>query len=150
MDEFRKSLAYIVVAFFAACIGLLVAVVDVAVVEGSKPPRVGFVPDREWEEEQNRETTHFCITFFSMTYAAGALIYRWRGDSEAAQTLHRWSSWHMLILHILGSGVLVFGGWLAWKRFAVIRPSLLVVVILVAMSAWDAVRNRKSQNPRET
>jgi hypothetical protein len=141
----KSPLTY-TVAFIAVCCGLLVAIVDAAVVEGRKPPRVGIVADRERQDEERRMAAHFSVTLFSVAYAAGALIYRWLGHRGAAQSLHRWSSWHMLPIHFI-SIVLLLEGWLAWKQFAVIRPSLVVVVVLMAVSALDAVRFRHGKLP---
>ena len=119
--------------------GGLTAAADLAVGLWSLPPQQrGLQGQRSAEEDQL--IFDACVTFYGIAYATGRLLYRWLGAKTEARELQHWSRWHMAILNIFGGGWLIASGWQALQQAMVVRPSLLVGALLLALSAYDGWR----------
>jgi hypothetical protein len=133
------------VAFCAVCLGGLVAAADLAVSLPSLPAQQR-IPGRKSPEEE-RLVFDACVTLYGIAYATGRLLYRWGGALADAELLRRWSRWHMVVLNAFGGGWLLTSGWVALKH-AVIRPSLVVGALLVALTTYDGWRGLQNLRGR--
>jgi hypothetical protein len=77
-----------------------------------------------------------CVTFYGVVYTSGRLVHRGLGAHGEAKTLRRRLRWHMAILNAVGGCWLVASGWPALEQ-AVLRPSLVVGALLVALTTYD-------------
>jgi hypothetical protein len=130
------------VAFCAVCVGGLTAAADLAVSLPLLPPKDPNVPYKQSREEELL-IFEACVTFYGIVYTTGRLLYRWRRAHAEAEELRKWSRAHMIVLNLLAGCFLVGSGWQSLQLAGVLRPSLVVGVLLVALGArdgWRAVR----------
>ena len=127
------------VALSVVCVAALTVAADAIVTWPLLPPGQRGVPGKPSPQE-DKLILDACITLFGTAYAAGRLVYRWCGPHAQPEEFRRWSRWHMAILKILGGVWLIASGWQPLQQ-AVVRPSLLVGAILVALTAYDGWQN---------
>jgi len=131
------------VAFCAVCLGGITAVADVAISMPMIPPQLRGIPGNRSPEEE-RILFEACITFYGVVYTTGWLLYRGSGAQLEAEELRVWSRWHLAILNLAGGFWLLISGALALQQ-AVLRPSLVVGMILVALTIYNSWRDWRAK-----
>ena len=135
------------VAFCAVCLGGLTAAVDLMVsLPLLPPPQAGVV--RGKSPEELRLLFDACVTFYGVVYTTGRLLYCWWGAKTEAEELRRWSQYHLLLLNVLAGGWLIVTGRPALQQALVIRPSLVVGAVLLAVAVYDGWKGCRSQRAK--
>jgi hypothetical protein len=130
-----------IVAFCAVCFGGVIAAADYAVSLPLLPPHER-IPGKK-SPQKERLVVDACIALYGIAYSTGRLLYRWLGAHAEAAELRRWSRWHMVILNAVGGGWLLSSGWQPLQH-AVVRPSLVVGVLLLALTTYDGWRGLRA------
>jgi hypothetical protein len=138
-----------VIAVVAVALGIVVLVADIAIGLQMLPPRPPGNPGQKTPEEE-RLILEACVAFFGIVYASGKLLYRWLGARSEELELRQWSSWHMMILNIVGGVWLILSGWRG-MQLAFLRPAMFVGLLLFVLTAYEAyekLRLSRGESPR--
>ena len=90
--------------------------------------------------ERQRLAVEATVTFLGVTYTIGRLMYQVFGTPAEAEELRQWLGPRIVVVTVVAGCGLIVGGWQALQNAVILRPSLFVGVVLLAIATWDGWR----------